>query len=191
LIPLALALVLGAAPLRAADENDDGNPHRMSGPDDEENCESCHEDDMSLSQSPRETCLTCHELTEHSGSAEHMRASAVDVARARPTAMRADGDPVLPLTEGDTIWCGTCHLFHDPQVNEEPLLTEQWLPPTTGMAGAVADAVASHWGDLAAKYKQPLPVASFAARGSAWLRLPVSDGQLCTACHAYGGGKAK
>jgi len=185
---LLLVLLLGAAaPLAAsADEGeDDSNPHRMSGPDDEESCGFCHEEDLSLSQSPLDTCLTCHSLTEHSGAAEHVRANAAAVLRAQPTPLKADEDPILPLTEEGTIWCGTCHLFHDPRVNEEALLSERWLPPQTGLAGAVRDAVAAHWGDLAGKYQQPLPVARFAEHGSAWLRLPVSDGALCAACHAF------
>lgn len=185
-----LALLLCAAPLRVvAGDDDDSNPHHMSGPDDEESCGFCHEEDMSLSASLLDTCLSCHSLTEHSGSQEHVRASAADVARLRPTPVKAGAEPTLPLTEEGTIWCGTCHLYHDPQVNEEALLSESWLPPTTGVAGAVRDAIASRWGELAGKYNQPLPVASFAKQGSAWLRLPVSDGQLCVECHRYPGKK--
>ena len=185
-----LALLLAAAPSRVvAGDDDDSNPHHMSGPDDEESCGFCHEDDMSLSNSLLDTCLSCHALPEHSGSQEHGRASAADVARLQPTPIKAGADPTLPLTPEGTIWCGTCHLYHDPQVNEEALLSEQWLPPTTGMSLAVRDAVASRWGDLAGKYNQPLPVASFAKHGSAWLRLSVSDGRLCTECHRYPTGK--
>lgn len=189
--PLLLALWLCAAPPPVLADDDggggDSNPHRMSGPDDDESCGFCHEEDMSLSQSPLDTCLTCHSLTEHSGAAEHVRANAAAVARARPTPVKADAGVELPLTEEGTIWCGTCHLFHDPQVNEEPLLSQPWLPATTGLAGAVGAAVAGKWGDLAGKYEQPLPIARFAEHGTAWLRLPVSDGALCTACHSYAG----
>ena len=185
-----LALLLVVAPLRAvAGDDDDSNPHHMSGPDDEESCGFCHEEDMSLSASLLDTCLTCHSLTEHSGSQEHIRANAAEVARLQPTPVKAGADPTLPLTPEGTIWCGTCHLYHDPQVNEEALLTDPWLPPTTGMAGAVRDSLMLRWGELAAKYSQPLPVASFAAQGSAWLRLPVSDGTLCTECHQFPAGK--
>jgi hypothetical protein len=181
-----LTLLLAAAPLRVvAGDDDDTNPHHMSSPDDEESCGFCHEEDMSLSASLLDTCLSCHSLTEHSGSQEHVRATAADVARLQPAPAKAGAEPTLPLTEEGTIWCGTCHLYHDPQVNEEALLSEQWLPPTTGVAGAVGDAIASRWGELASKYNQPLPVASFAKQGSAWLRLPVSDGRLCTECHRY------
>ena len=112
-----LALLLAAAPLRAvAGDDDDSNPHHMSGPDDEESCDFCHEKDMSLSASLLDTCLSCHSLTEHSGSQEHVRASVADVARLQPTPVRAGADPTLPLTPEGTIWCGTCHLYHDPQV---------------------------------------------------------------------------
>jgi hypothetical protein len=105
--------------------------------------------------------------------------------------VKAGSEPTLPLTTEGTIWCGTCHLFHDPQVNEEALLSESWRPPMTGMSAAVSDAIAGRWGELAGKYNQPLPVAKFSEHGTAWLRLPVSDGRLCTECHRYQRGKAK
>lgn len=189
---LALAAWCAASgPAGAQDAEDEGNPHRMSGPDDEESCDFCHEEDLSLSQSPLDTCLTCHALTEHSGAAEHVRATAAEVARRRPATRAADGEPILPLAEDGTIWCGTCHLFHDPQVDDEALLATPWLPPSGGLSGAVRDAIAAHWADLAGKYRQPLPVARFAERGTAWLRLPASDGALCTACHTYPSGAGR
>lgn len=185
-----LALLFALAPLPAvASDDDDSNPHHMSSPDDEESCGFCHEEDMSLSASLLDTCLSCHSLTEHAGSQEHIRAKAADVARLQPTPVKAGAEPTLPLTDEGTIWCGTCHLYHDPQVNEEALLPEQWLPPMSGVPLAVRDAIASRWGELAAKYDQPLPVASFATHGSAWLRLSVSDGSLCTECHRFTTGK--
>lgn len=184
---LALALLLAlalAAPAARADE-DDTNPHHMTSPDDEEGCGFCHEEDMSLSSSLLDTCLTCHSITEHSGSQEHLHANAAQVARVVPTPIKAGADPTLPLTPEGTMWCGTCHLYHDPQVNEEAWLPEKWHPPMTGMAAAVSDALAARWPDLAAKYSQPLPVARFSAHGTNALRLPVSDGRLCTECHRY------
>lgn len=180
---VALALCAPARLLHAAE--DDTNPHRMSGPDDDSGCGFCHEDDMSLSSSLLDTCLSCHALTEHSGSQEHLHATAAEVARLKPTPIKAGAEPVLPLTPEGTMWCGTCHLYHDPQVNEEALLPERWHPPMLGMAAAVADAIASRWGDLAAKYGQKLPVARFSAHGTNALRLSVSDGRLCAECHAY------
>ncbi len=186
-LPLVLlACLLFALPAWAADEAADEaetNPHHMSGPDDDEGCGFCHEEDMSLSASLLETCLSCHSLTEHSGSAEHLRASAASMARLAPTPVKADEPPPLPLTDDGAMWCGTCHLYHDPRVNEDVLLAERWLPRITGVAGAVRVAVASHWDDLAAKYDQPPPVARFSTNGSIWLRLPVADGRLCSACH--------
>lgn len=190
-VALLAALALCAAPCSVRAGEDDTNPHHMSSPDDEEGCGFCHEEDMSLSASLLDTCLTCHSITEHSGSQEHIRASAAEVARLQPTPVKAGSEPTLPLTAERTIWCGTCHLFHDPQVNEEALLPEAWRPPTTGLSAAVSDAIAGRWGDLAGKYDQPLPVARFSAHGTAWLRLPVSDGRLCTECHRYQQGKAK
>src|SRR5690606_19719054 len=125
-----LALLLAAAPpvARADDEEDDSNPHRMSDPDDDESCGFCHEEDMSLSQSLLDTCLTCHSETEHGGAREHLRARAAEVAAALPTPVKADESATLPLTDEGTIWCGTCHLYHDPRVNEEALLPHAWIP---------------------------------------------------------------
>jgi hypothetical protein len=185
---LALGLLL-ATPLPVAGGSDDGNPHRMSNPDDSASCAFCHQEDMRLSASLLDTCLTCHAITEHAGSQEHVRASPAAVARLQVDPLGAGAQPRLPLTPERTIWCGTCHLYHDPQVKQEALLPQPWLPPMAGMSLAVRDAVASRWGDLAAKYAQPLPVASFAERGIRWLRLPVSDGQLCAACHHFPTGK--
>jgi hypothetical protein len=180
---LALALCAPALPARGAD--DDTNPHKMSGPDDDEGCGFCHEEDMSLSSSLLDTCLTCHSITEHSGSQEHLHATAVQVARLVPTPVKAGAEPTLPLTPEGTMWCGTCHLYHDPLVNEEAWLPEKWHPPMAGMAAAVSDALAARWGELAGKYDQKLPVAKFSAHGTNALRLPVADGRLCTECHSY------
>jgi hypothetical protein len=182
-LPLALALC-AAAPLSVRAGEDDTNPHHMKSPDDDEGCGFCHEDDMSLSASLLDTCLTCHSITEHSGSQEHIHATAADVARLQPTPIKAGAEPTLPLSKEGTIWCGTCHLYHDPQVNEEALLPESWHPPSTGIAGAVGAALEARWGELAGKYDQPLPVARLSEHGTAALRLPVSDGRLCTECHS-------
>lgn len=174
-----LTLLVLAGPSRA--DEDATNPHHMAGPDDTSVCDFCHNADMDLLQPPLETCTVCHAIDEHAGAGEHCRASAASVAAMQP--LKADDAAKLPLTDDGKIWCGTCHLFHDPQVNEEALLSHQWLPPTTGLPGAVRDAVAACWDPLAKKYDQKLPVARFAASGTAWLRLPVSDGALCLRCH--------
>lgn len=162
-------------------EVDDSNPHHMAGPDDDSSCSFCHEEDMSLTQSPLDTCLVCHSATEHAGSVEHLRVKPAQLPTPQPTPGAEAAH--LPLTDAGEMWCGTCHLFHDPQVNEEALLSESWLPPTTGLSGAVRAAVAGRWEKLAETYDQKLPVASFATSGTAWLRLPVSNGALCLECH--------
>jgi hypothetical protein len=182
---LLMALLLCASALPAPAAADETNPHKMSGPDDDESCGFCHEEDMSLSNSLLDTCLTCHSISEHAGSQEHLHASAAEVAHVMPAPVQASAEPALPLTPEGTMWCGTCHLYHDPQVNEEAWLPEKWHPPMVGMAAAVSDALAARWGDLAAKYNQPLPVARFSTHGTNALRLPVSDGRLCTRCHGY------
>lgn len=182
--PLALlALLLLLAGAVWADEEDDSNPHRMAGPDDDSSCSFCHEEDMSLSQSPLETCLVCHSATEHAGSVEHLRVKVAAPSAPHPTPAAEAEAAHLPLTDDGEMWCGTCHLFHDPRVNEDVLLSESWLPPTTGLSGAVRAAVASRWMELAEKYDQKPPVASFATQGTTWLRLPVSNGALCLECH--------
>lgn len=179
-----LALLLAGAPVGAAEnaaEDDADNPHRMSGPDDEESCEFCHDEDLNLTESLLDTCLACHSDTEHAGAQEHLRASKAEVAAALP--VQADESPPLPLTEEGTMWCGTCHLYHDPRANDEPLLSEAWVPPATGMSASIRTAMAARWPSLAAKYDQAPPIASFATGGSTWLRQPVANGELCLTCH--------
>ena len=87
---------------------------------DMETCGVCHNEDMSLQRSKLETCTLCHAQTVHAGSDEHLRAAAAGgEAGAGGT---AEGRPALPLTEDGRIYCGTCHLFHDPKVMEEDWL---------------------------------------------------------------------
>ena len=178
---LALLIVVLCAGGGRADEVD--SPHRMLKPDgsvDTDKCAACHEDDMSLSRSKLETCTLCHAATLHAGAAEHVQASAAAVARVVPKGV----EPELPLTDAGQIFCGTCHFFHDPRVSEEKQLDQSWVPPSTGLPQAVRQSLLTQWEQIAKKYDQQAPGASFATHSTRAIRLPIADGTLCRHCHA-------
>lgn len=164
---------------------DSGSPHHMTTADgkvDTDKCYLCHEEDLhTLSRSKVETCTLCHSTTPHSGAAEHLRAAPASVARALDG---KQGNPTMPLTEDGHIYCGTCHIFHDPQVTHEAALATGWVPPSTGLPEAVRSSLTAQWERVASKYAGTEgPVAKFAAVGTRNLRLPVNDGTLCRHCH--------
>jgi hypothetical protein len=174
------AVLMLAAPARSEEAE---SPHRMVKPDgslDMEKCGACHNDDLSLARSKVETCTLCHATTVHSGTAEHLAAAPASVARLLP---HEQPTPALPLTETGGIFCGTCHLFHDPAVGNEPLLPSGWIPPATGLPEAVRRALTAQWNKLAHKYDASEAGAQFARRGTKALRLPADDGSLCRRCH--------
>jgi hypothetical protein len=182
---LSVMLVVGVVSLPAAAE-DDASVHRMVTADgelDTEKCASCHEDDFSLSRSKSETCTLCHAHTVHSGSAEHLRATAAKVAHRTP-AETGDG-PDLPLTEEGTIYCGTCHIFHDPAVAGEELLVSGRKPKPEGRSEEIRTAVVARLNAAAKRHGAGSAEVSFSAEGTRSLRLPVDDGSLCRHCHAY------
>jgi hypothetical protein len=179
---LAVAPVVGRA-------QDEGSPHHMTKPDgslDMEKCGACHNEDLSLQRSKLETCTLCHAQTVHAGAAEHLRADPAAVKRvlvARALAGQAEGAPALPLGDDGHIYCGTCHLFHDPKVTGEDWLKEGWLPRDSDLPGAVRQGVVDRWAALAAQSEDKTPVGRLATKGTRQLRLPVGDGQLCRRCH--------
>ena len=129
---LMFLLAIGA-PVAAAD---DSSPHHMTKPDgklDTEKCGACHEADMTLSRSKVETCTMCHTMTPHAGSLEHLAASPAAVAlRIKNIAGKAD----LPLADNGGMYCGTCHVFHDPALGTA-WLPDQPSPPPSAYAEAV------------------------------------------------------
>ena len=176
-----IALLLASAPALS-----NTSPHHMTLPDgtlDSNACPTCHSPDMGLNLSERETCLLCHVETSHGGSLEHLRASAAEVSKIMEG--RPKDAVVLPLTKEKTIYCGTCHLYHDPLVLDEKWLASGWVPPKAGLAGAVRTGVLDRWAGLAKAYDQSGDVGSFATDGTRQLRLPVEDGTLCKQCHPY------
>lgn len=183
LIAIALTVWLALVPA-SAPAQDAGSPHHMTKSDgslDMDTCGLCHNEDMSLQRSKLETCTLCHAQTAHAGSNEHLRAA--------PAAVKASlaglpkGAPALPLTDDGHMYCGTCHLFHDPKVMSEDWLVHGWLPPDSGMPAAVRQGVLDRWAALAAKSSDQAVLGSFATKGTRQLRLPVDGGQLCQQCH--------
>ena len=90
---------------------------------------------------------------------------------------------MLPLTDDGRIYCGTCHFFHDAALEEDAQRPAAWVPPTTGLPGAVQRSVAAHWKTIERQYDLTPPVAEFETKGTTALRLPVENGSLCHTCH--------
>ncbi len=183
----AAAALLGAwlalGPI-AAFAAGDASPHHMTKPDgslDAAACAVCHNEDFSLQRPQLETCTLCHAQTIHAGSDEHLRASPAAVKRALGDA--AQGGPVLPLSDDGHIYCGTCHLFHDPKVASEEWLVHGWVPPNSGLPAAVRQGIIDRWRAIAASSEDKSAVGKFAATGALQMRLPVDNGQLCRRCH--------
>jgi hypothetical protein len=158
-------------------QDDSGSPHKSL-----EMCAVCHNEDMSLQRSKLETCTLCHAPTVHAGAAEHLRVDPARVTRAlADQSGKPDPGAALPLTDDHHIWCGTCHLFHDPSI--DAWLPMGWIPPSSGMSASVRDGVTTKWGAIAAAHGESKPAAQFASKGTRALRLPVDDGSLCARCH--------
>lgn len=181
---VAVALVAWVICDVTARAEDDASPHHMVKSDGELNmeiCGACHTEDMSLQRSKLETCTLCHSQTAHAGANEHVTASAAAVKAA--VATQPKDAPTLPLAEDGRMYCGTCHLFHDPKVMDESWLAQGWLPPDGGVSGAIRQSVIDRWTALAAKAEDKTPLGQFATKGTRQLRLPVNEGQLCRQCH--------
>lgn len=179
---VALALLLTTRGALLAQESD--SPHHMVKPNgeaDTEKCGACHAEDLSLSRSKRETCTLCHAETLHAGAYTHLHASPEKLKQLRATAQ--DGQPELPKAEDGGIFCGTCHLFHDPRLSEEKPLAMRRDTATIPFDGAVQNAIEAQWPAIAQKYDEKQAGASFATKATKALRLPVDDGALCRHCH--------
>ncbi|MCX8071177.1 MAG: hypothetical protein N3C12_01815 [Candidatus Binatia bacterium] len=180
-------LFLLSTPARAASNED--NPHWMLKPDgeaDEEKCAICHDEDKNLLSSKEETCLSCHDRTLHSGSAEHLRATAAQVERLLPPKEKVRLE--FPLAEDGRMYCGTCHLFHDPRVDEVTLAAPRTLP-SEGLAMEIRQALEEKIHALLATRAEAGDVEwSFAPKSTGFLRLPIGGNELCVACHEKEGG---
>lgn len=180
-----LLFVLYLSAVAAVVAGEDDNPHWMLRPDgepDQEKCAVCHNEDMDLLASKEDTCLGCHDRTLHSGSAEHLQASAEKVAALVPTPVAEESQSNFPLAEDGRMYCGTCHLFHDPRVAEETLAPVRPLPQHA-LARAIRSATL-------ARCEQALRAAgqgsvSFAPQSTGFLRLPIEGNELCAACHRW------
>lgn len=174
-----LGLLASTSPLLAEES---ANPHHMLKPDgqlDMNACGVCHESDLSLSRSKLETCTLCHGMTPHAGALEHITAPAADVKQL----LSGEGEPNLPLTDKGKIYCGTCHLFHDPAMGGEQPLKHAWVPLSSGLSGVVGNSLAAQWQKIAQKYGQSEVGAKLDTKGTKALRLPINDGSLCLHCH--------
>lgn len=182
--PLLYA-VLSLLLLAPASAGDDAlNPHRMvaaDGTPDVEKCAFCHTDTLDLARPKKEICTLCHSETVHAGSIEHLRAPAREVARLLASA--AEGAPEPSLTEEGTIYCGTCHLFHDPSVSADQPLPHSWTPPRSGVAEAVRSSLETQALAVARRHREEGPALRFASEGTTALTMPVADGSLCRRCH--------
>lgn len=162
---------------------DEENPHWMLRPDgepDEEKCAICHDEDMNLLSSKEETCLSCHDRTLHSGSAEHLAVAPERVAAVLPPPTPNQEEPLFPLAEDGRMYCGSCHLFHDPRVAEETLASVRELP-SHALAQAVRRAILQRCENL---FGSPTRAqVSFAPQSTGFLRLPIHKDELCVACH--------
>jgi hypothetical protein len=179
LLALLFACLLLAPPSPRADESDEDHPHRMVGADGEadlEKCDSCHEDDLTLLFPKEELCLICHTTNQHPGSAEHVAVKPEGLARTVPRSK--DSDFALPLTDDGGIFCGTCHLYHDPADPSEPWLAAGAPERTTPFAAAVRGDVERERDAIT-----NAQAAHFARQGTRALRAPVAGGALCAQCH--------
>jgi hypothetical protein len=175
------AVLLGSAPALAEDASSPHEMLRADGQADTDKCGVCHNDDLTLSLSKAETCLLCHSQTEHAGAHEHLRADAAAVARLVPPPR--EGVPAFPLTDDGRMYCGTCHIFHDPRVSEEKVLDRAWVP-SARLAQAVRDALTPRFDAAPSVGEKKAPAATF-GDGTVRLRLPIADGSLCRHCHPW------
>lgn len=173
IVVILLTVLVATVPTLAQEE---GTPHSMLGSDgkpDKETCSICHSDTFELLQSKADICVTCH-TSPHVGASRHLAADAAAVARLLPT----EAKDSLPLTEDGKMYCGTCHLFHDPRVLGDPWLQRPWLPASSGLPQAVRQAMEKHGEEGSS--------VTFTSKGTRALRLPVEDGTLCRRCHGKG-----
>ena len=176
------ALLLASSGALRAEEGD--SPHSMVKPDgeaDTDKCALCHEADLSLSRSKRETCTLCHAETLHAGAYSHLHASPDKLKQLLAAA--AEEKPELPKAEDGGIFCGTCHLFHDQRLSEDKLLATRRDASAIPFDKTVQNAIAAQWPAIAQKYNEEKAGTSFAPKATKALRLPVDDGTLCRHCH--------
>lgn len=182
---LIIWLAVAAIACGRASAEDSASPHEMIGADgqaDAAKCNVCHNDDLTLTLPKLDTCTLCHSATLHAGAAEHLRVEPARVARLVPPPK--DGGTVLPLTDEGGIYCGTCHVFHDPRVSEEKVLDRPWVP-SGRLAQAVREALTTQLEATARASGETAPAVKF-SDGTMRLRLPIADGSLCRHCHTYG-----
>jgi len=179
-----MLLAVAASAVRVGAEGAGGSPHHMTRRDgslDEKACGGCHTPDMGLPGKKVDSCILCHGASPHSGAMEHLQSDPARVAELLST--RTTGGPPLPLSENGGIWCGTCHLFHDPKVLGEKWLERGWVPPESGLPGLVRRDVSRRWDAILEARGEKGPAGEWAEKGTRQLRLPYEGGVLCLQCH--------
>jgi hypothetical protein len=158
------------------------DPHAamIAQPGDRTVCEHCHQEApdpaatvADLKVSGPDTCVGCHTETRHAGLDGHL----APIPEAMVAEVRASG---LPLAEGDTIVCLTCHDPHPPSSTAR----------STERAAIVGrSVVSSAWEKdvlgLAVRERSEAIHATLdpVTREPALLRRPLAGGELCTSCH--------
>lgn len=140
-------------------------------------CLLCHETAPTAASTVRlpgaETCRGCHYSTMHAGMSEHM----VTVPAEMATRAQAAG---LPLTAEGQASCLTCHDPHPAGITQASTTKTDWnssvAVPESWQKAVLAPAQAQRGG---------AEVHSITT-SSDMLRLTVTGGELCSACHGSG-----
>lgn len=154
------------------------DPHhpRRAGDVDDPTCGACHSgvpaagaDPASarLRTAPAEACATCHPGEIHAGVSAHL-------GKVVPPSVASS----LPLAEGRTIACWTCHDVHGGTPDAADARRRSAADAIRALAlhapAAASASVTASGASTTGVFHPPL------------LALPASDGSLCRACHGVG-----
>lgn len=178
---MTLLLLLACGQARSAEPEElPWSPHRaMLDPANPKRCVTCHADGV-----PEEgplghagdpvLCVACHTATPHAGAALHLGPL--------PEAMVEGATQAgLPLTAEGEVVCMTCHDPHPPGATKRATERAGWVQdevlPTQWREEVVEPSLQQR-GEALGLTLQPV------TQESTLVRLPLSDGSLCAACHS-------